>query len=294
MQMTITQKMRAVLGALSSRSDIKRLLIRQYWNRQKTFVLDFAGVHAVFSTEDFYSNYWFYGPQTQINVYEPAVTRLLISRLSGARCFSDLGANLGYYSVIAALVLKNAPVFAFELDSTLGPIIERNLQLNGCTSAKVISGAVGEADGEVVCYTPHPFGFIERITGVNTEPFRVQLAATTVSLDKYFGDGQLLPDFLKIDVDGAEMNVLRGMSRVLAQSNVQMLLEVHPFHLQQFGSTANAVLSFLHERAFRTYRLVHDPVRNLDATIPLREIHNADELTGNISDMVFVTRRAET
>ena len=119
MRMTTAQKMRTMFGAFSARSDIKRLLIRRYWERQKTFVLDFAGVQAIFSTADFYSNYWFYGPQIEDMVYEPGTTQVLLSRLRSCRGFADIGANLGYFSVIAAVALKQVPVFAFEMDATL-------------------------------------------------------------------------------------------------------------------------------------------------------------------------------
>src|SRR6187549_1435080 len=106
MRMTNSQKVRTLFGAFACRSDIKRTLVRRYWSQHKIFNLDFAGIRAVFSTEDFYSNYWFFGPQNEIPVYEPAVTRLLISRLQSSRGFADLGANLGYFSVIAAILLK--------------------------------------------------------------------------------------------------------------------------------------------------------------------------------------------
>lgn len=186
------------------------------------------------------------------------------------------------------MVLKNGPVFAFEGDATLGPIIERNLQLNGCANAKVVSAVVGDADGATVSYTPHPFSFVESITGVSTEPFCVKMVGTTVSLDKYFANNSLLPDFLKIDVDGAEMAVLRGMGRLLAQPDLQMLLEVHPNHLPRFGSSAEAVLDFLYERGFRTYLL--EQFRN-DPNGRIREICDAHEITSNAGDMLLVTRR---
>jgi FkbM family methyltransferase len=287
MRMTGVQKMKTALGVFSAGPDIRRLLIRRYWDQYKTFELHFAGVHAVFSTADFYSNYWFYGPQNETQVYEPATTRLLLSRLRGCRGFADLGANLGYFAVIAAVVLKQAPVFAFEMDASLAPLIKRNLQLNGCENGQVLSAAVGDTDGATVSYTPHPFSFVALVSRISTSPFDIRLAATTVSLDKYFADNSVLPNLLKIDVDGAEMAVLRGMSRLLAQPDLQMLLEVHAHHLPQFGSSAGAVLEFLYEREFKTYLL--EQFRN-DPNGSLREIRDAREITAKTGDMLLVTR----
>lgn len=289
MRMTGAQKIRALFGAFSARSDIKRLLIRRYWEQHKTFALNLAEVRAVFCTEDFYSNYWFWGPQNEDRIYEPAVTRLLINRIRGSRGFVDIGANLGYFTVIAAMLLKDAPIFAFEMDATLAPLIEQNLELNGHKGARIVSAAVGEANGVFVSYIPHPVKFIEPVTGMRTEPFRVEMTATTINLDSYFADSPILPNFMKIDVDGAEMAVLSGMGRLLAQPDLQMLLEIHSHHLPQFKSSAEAVLDFLYKHGFKTYFLEH--FRN-DTDGCLREIYDARDLTAETGDMVLVMRTA--
>jgi len=288
MRMTNTQKLEATLGVFPALAEIKRLLIRRYWDRRKTFALDFAGVHAVFSTTDYYSNHWFYGPQNEKFVYEPTVTRLLVERLRGSRSFADLGANLGYFTVIAAVVLIDAPVFSFESDATLVPLIIRNLELNGRENGQVICSAVSDVEGATFTYTPHPFSFVEQIAGLDTSPFQVQLTTTTLSLDSYFADKPVLPDLLKIDVDGGEMAVLRGMNRILAQPKVQIFLEVHAHHLPNFGSSAGTVLEFLYERGFKTYIVEH--FRN-DAESGLREIFDERALSTPSGDMILVTRQ---
>jgi FkbM family methyltransferase len=287
--MTTAQKVKTILGAFSVRSDIKRLLIRKYWERRKTFTVNFSNVRAIFSTADFYSNHWFYGPQVDEGAYEPVTTRVLLSCLRNCTGFADVGANLGYFTVIAALVLKELPVFAFEMDATLAPLIKRNLELNNLVNVEVVAAAVGDTDGAAVSYTPHPISFANLITGISTEPFRIQLTATTISLDNYFAGKSAVPNFLKIDVDGAEMTVLHGMRRLLAQPDLQMLLEVHTQHLPQFGSSAAAVLEFLYQQGFRTYLL--EQFRD-NPSGRLREIRDASEVTTKSGDMMLVTRNS--
>ena len=52
------------------------------------------------------------------------------------------------------------------------------------------------------------------------------------------------PDLLKIDIDGAEMSALRGMSRILQETEPDLLLEVHPTILPRAGSSAAEVWIF--------------------------------------------------
>jgi FkbM family methyltransferase len=288
MRMTRPQKVKTILGGFSARFDIKRLLVRRYWERHKTFMFDFEGIHAIFSTEDFYSNHWFYGPQSEGAIYEPGTTQVLLRCFQGCRGFADVGANLGYFSVIAGLVLKPFPVTAFEMDATLAPLIKRNLELNNCTNVQVVSAAVGDERAAEVSYTPHAFHFVNQVTGLNTEPFQIRLSATTVILDEHFAGASALPNFAKIDVDGAEMAVLRGMSRLLAQPDFRMLLEVHAHILPRFGSTAKAVLDFLYERGFKTFLI--EQFRMGSAGGNLREIRDASEVTSGSGDMLLVTR----
>jgi FkbM family methyltransferase len=288
MYMTSWEKFRAIVGGASRLSEIKTLLARRFWEQYPRFVLDFAGVQAVFSTEDFYSNYWFYGPQNEFRVYEPAVTRLLVKLARGCRCFADIGANLGYFTTVAFAANKNASLFAFEMDETLSQIIKRNLELNGCKTASVVSAAIGDVDGREVAYTPHPFSFIAEATGIRLEPFEIKLMAKTISLDTYFSDRPILPDLIKMDVDGAEMLALRGMGRLLAQPDLQMLLEIHSHHLPNFGTNADAVLKLVRDLGFKTYRLVN--FRH-DDDVELFEINDARQLIAPTGDMILVTRK---
>src|SRR5262245_56129330 len=101
MKLRFHQKVLVLSKSWAARAEIKRVLVRRYWKQREQFNLDFCGVRAKFSTKDFYSNYWFYGPQTSAAVYEPAITSLLASRVRRARAFADVGANLGYFTVVA-------------------------------------------------------------------------------------------------------------------------------------------------------------------------------------------------
>ena len=113
------------MRAPEAATEIKNLLVRKYWSRRKQLTVDISGTSATFSTADYYSNCWFFGSQNLEAVYEPAISRLLIENIGKARAFADLGANLGYFTVLAAI----AAMHLFKLHVRL------NERSNVCASS---------------------------------------------------------------------------------------------------------------------------------------------------------------
>ena len=188
MRLSYPQKIAALLGAFKARDQIKKILIRNYWASKPVFPLNLPGVDVKYHTDDFFSTAFFYQQSAVVDyIYEPAVTHLLMGHLKDARCFADVGANLGYFTVLAAKLRPQIPVHAFELDGTLVPLIERNLRFNRISNATANNAAVGDSDG-TVSFTPHPYSFLGNVTGLATDAFDVKHTAPTFGLDDYFRD----------------------------------------------------------------------------------------------------------
>jgi hypothetical protein len=125
------------------------------------------------------------------------------------------------------------------------------------------------------------------VTGVPTDAFDVRVSVPRVRLDDFFAREPMPPDLLKIDVDGAEMDVLAGMPKILAQDGVELLLEIHRHLLPAFGSTAEAVVERLRGLGFRLSR-----VAGFRDRAPARfvELESAAEIQSPSGDMCFVSR----
>ena len=73
-----------------------------------------------------------------------------------------------------------------------------------------------------------------------------------------FKEKKLVPDLIKIDVEGAEMKVLNGMKSVLENNNVKLFVEVHPIQLLfKFQSSANAVISMLIKNGYHVFEITN-------------------------------------
>jgi FkbM family methyltransferase len=216
------------------------------------------------------------------------ITMALVERLKGCRCFADVGANLGYFTTIAAKVRPDITVYAFEMDETLLPLLQRNLRLNHVANATVVNAAVGH-DNQVFSFTPHAYSFLSKVAGIPTEPFEVKLSTRMIRLDDYFSDKPVKPDLMKVDIDGSEMAMLRGAESLLAQEELEMFLEVHTHHLPRFGSSTAEVLGFLRHRGFRCFRLV-DFRESRQAKV--EDVSDRPEVLNSESgDMLYVTKR---
>jgi FkbM family methyltransferase len=288
MRLNWPQKFLALLGAYKARNQLKQVLVRNYWATKKTFPLNLPGHDITFCTDDFFSTAFFY-QQSQVEnfIYEPAITHILVDRMTSSRCFADVGANLGYFTTIAAKLRPDIPVYSFELDETLRPLIERNLRSNHVENVTVVNAAVGDG-GEPIRYTPHAFSFLSFVSLIPTAPLEVKYSAPVIRLDDYFKDKAVKPDLMKIDIDGGEMSMLRGSETLLAQDDLEMLLEVHTRHLPKFGSSTAEVLEFLRQRGFRCFQI--GDFRDAKRTSIVDVTDRAEVLQTVSGDMLYVTR----
>lgn len=163
--------------------------------------------------------------------------------------FVDVGANIGYNTVYAQrLVGASGLVIAIEPAADNLAVLHRQLSMNGLQGVVVHEVAAGERHetrnlyvrGELSAvnslFPDGCYGPVTAITPVRTEP-----------LD------ELVPgaaDVIKIDVEGAELDVLRGAGRLLASAAVRLLVEWHPALQVAAGYEAAALPLWLLERGF--------------------------------------------
>lgn len=280
------QKVEAAFSAVKYRNELKQLLIRRYWQNHKTLKVAAGGVTAVFDSSDFLSNIFFWQGEFSEG-YEPAVCELLARLIKNSRVYADVGGNVGFFSVLPAIINPDCKIFYFEMDSTIRPLLIRNMKLNRLdeTRVTIINAAVGDHDGELE-YLPHPYSFLAKLGNEGIDVYDLKYRARVISLDEYFHQLGIDPDLLKIDIDGAEMSALRGMSRILKETKPGLLLEVHPALLPQFGSSASEVCSFL--RGF-DYQFFAIPEFRDTKKLRLTRIFDFNGLTSATGDMIFAT-----
>jgi len=147
---------------------------------------------------------------------------------AGATVF-DIGANVGFVTLVAAsLVGPTGRVVAFEPVPANADAIRENLALNNIDWVELHETAVGRAAGSAKMIVSDVSAF-SRLETVNVPTgARERIDVGIISIDDFMGLGASpAPDLVKIDVEGAELDVLEGMRRTIAEYRPVILCEVH-------------------------------------------------------------------
>ena len=204
--------------------------------------------------------------------YEPLSTSLFAGAIQPGMVALDLGAYLGWYTLLAARdVGPYGKVYAFEADPRTFRFLRHNVRLNGYGGrVATVPKAVSDEIGAMPFYLHAGLGWNSGLWKHEGAERAVTVDVTTV--DATLGDQRV--DVVKMDIEGAEIRALRGMKRVLSRSpDVVMLVEFNAKALAGAGGSLQGLLQELRELGFdtallddqtRTIRPVDDAARELD------------------------------
>jgi len=219
------------------------------------WTMELGGRTLAFRTDDPYSHQWFYPRYSDGQWHERTASERWVEACSKARVIVDVGANLGWYACLAATGNPYAEIIAFEASSANCQLFRQNLELNSKIRIQI--------DERVVSADSHGAPWQENTLGLphasnqcvgNYEAALLE----SVSLDEYFAE-RAPPDLVKIDVEGHEGAVLRGMRGILNSTPPnQMLIELHPEWLAQSNESAQDIVEQLQSAGYTLTWLLRD------------------------------------
>ena len=202
-----------------------------------------------------------------VGKYETHVTRVFcdaLAHLNPNDTVIDLGANIGFYTVIAAgarIQTGAGTVHSFEPNPRIFAELEHNLALNHFTNARTQCQAVGDTISEMTLYVDEnaiTYSSLRRTQDFLTTEIRVPMT----TLDTYAQQENLQVGLVKIDVEGAELLVLRGARQVLERDHPTVLYEEFPRGYERFGYTPEDARAFLREFGYRLFAIREDAGAN--------------------------------
>jgi FkbM family methyltransferase len=172
----------------------------------------------------------------------------------------DIGAHHGFYTLLASRAVgSQGKVLAVEASPREKKKLELNIRINRCENVQIESRAIGEKHGSGELYL-----VLGGQTGCNSlrkpavsEPTQIT-SVSIEQLDRVLEERQFgSVDFVKLDVEGGELGVLRGGQELLRrQPRPVFLIEVQDVRTENWGYPARDIIQFLLAVNFRWFRLL--------------------------------------
>ena len=178
--------------------------------------------------------------------YEPRTFAFLRAHCERGETVIDLGAHLGVFTVVMArLVGPNGRVFSFEPTRQTRPALEETVRLNGCDAIVEVHGeAVAGATGMAVFYDTGDL-VSNANSLVHTGRSRQGLKVPTIRLDDFVAERRISVACLKIDVEGAELELLRGARQTFLTCRPAAALSLHPVPIRAAGGSLAEIWELL-------------------------------------------------
>ncbi len=194
-------------------------------------------------------------------IYEPATSAAVFRFVKPGMHVVEAGACCGYHALnIAKAIGSGGKLTCFEANPNLIAFLTKNLEINGYAGySDVYNTGLWMSDGVL------PFPLLEWGLGGASFKNPRQLASVptaqvkTVSLDSFFGDRPV--DFIRMDIEGAELEALKGARNMLSSQGPAMILEWIPdnVHTEESVELYNLLKAF----GYHIYRITRDGLKEI-------------------------------
>jgi FkbM family methyltransferase len=168
----------------------------------------------------------------------------------------DAGANCGIYTIaFGKLVGNSGRVLSFEPAAETFPILQHNIRINGLHNTKAFQMALSDIKGRAQLFH-HSGGPVAYSLGKDPSSLGIFEDVATTTLDDVMQEESIQHiDFIKMDVEGAELSVLRGAKKLLSRSRPIFVLEINPDAAESFGLSEHAAWHFLTDMDYKFFVL---------------------------------------
>jgi len=157
----------------------------------------------------------------------------------------DIGANTGYYTLQLAKKFQASKIISIEADPQTCEILKNNCKLNYLTNVDILNKAVSDKKGQVEFFQRMQSG-TSSIYSINSDEKKINIQTNT--LDNILKEYQNI-SWIKVDVEGAELSVLRGATQVLKKTK-NILIEVHEHVLTKNNENPQEIIHILKNNGF--------------------------------------------
>lgn len=166
--------------------------------------------------------------------------------------FIDVGANIGIYSLLAASIIKKGKIYSFEPVSSVLDDLYQNIRINGLGGrVQVLEKVASDKTG----YSEFIAEDISEYSHIIYSKTSKSLTVPSIKLDDFCGNKKIsFVDVIKIDVEGAEFQVLKGLEGYLKKGKVGVLIIELNRTNQSFGKDSNEIIGYLKNLNYHVFK----------------------------------------
>jgi FkbM family methyltransferase len=163
----------------------------------------------------------------------------------------DIGAHIGLYSMpLSRRISPGGTIYAFEPSSINRSYLKQHLEFNDINNIEVLPYLVGKENIDSVDFYEdlnqvNPMGGLILTNNIKNDA--VAVSKKMVALDQFCEDKKIKPELIKVDVEGAEIDLLWGGVEMIKSSRPTIVLSLHPKHIEQMGQTLDILTGYLQE-----------------------------------------------
>lgn len=191
------------------------------------------------------------------DIKERADYRLLMEFSRQKQCVFDVGANVGATSLVMAESLDpKGIIYSFEASEATCVVQHENLVLNGVSNVEIVNACVSDDSGSPIEF--YWEGISSRSSSKSPSKFgpSIRLIKAVVSIDDFAANRKCSPDFVKVDVEGAEASVIRGMVSTLKTHHPQVVVELHSWPECPLATNVGDILPIVESADYVMHDLV--------------------------------------
>ena len=211
---------------------------------------------------------------------EPHFDQIVELLVSEDAVVLDVGANIGTHSIRLSKQARRGTVHAFEPQSLVFSILQKNLLLNACDNVRPYRFAVAESDNSVLSMEAFSFSGQK----INNGAIRVDRsgggAGDMVMSQRLDSFAFPRVDFIKMDIQGSEVDALRGAAELLARTRPILFVEIEEVHLRALGRSSKELMETLLGMGYALYRIQNEyPCDHL--CIPIEKVAEFEQTTAH-------------
>ncbi len=197
----------------------------------------------IFKKYTFYylANDKYVGQRVAVEKYEPYETQLILRQLKKDGVVVDVGANIGYYTILMADKVKK--IYAFEPDKISFEILKKNIAANKLKNVTAINAAVGSKEEIKNLYKSKENLGDHKLYKTQKQEFLQKEAVEVIKLDNYLKDEKI--EMIKIDTQGWEPEVIEGAKNIIKKDSPVIFLEYSPSSYKLAGLDGKKMINNL-------------------------------------------------